>query len=137
MLEKSVSLLEVAEKAGFETVWISNQVQYGAFDTPISIIADEANQQKWINNTVGAKVDINFYDEKLVEEIDNINITDKMLIVIHLMGSHAPYEDRYPSNFAKFGIVNKVDRYDNSILYTDYVMSLIFEKVKICLILKV
>lgn len=130
VLEKSVSLLEVAEKAGFETVWISNQVQYGAFDTPISIIADEANQQKWINNTVGAKVDINFYDEKLVEEIDNINITDKMLIVIHLMGSHAPYEDRYPSNFAKFGIVNKVDRYDNSILYTDYVMSLIFEKVK-------
>lgn len=43
----------------------------------------------------------------------------------------------YPSNFAKFGIVNKVDRYDNSILYTDYVMSLIFEKSKkICLILK-
>lgn len=34
----------------------SNQVQYGAFDTPISIIADEANQQKWINNTVELKL---------------------------------------------------------------------------------
>lgn len=130
-LAKSVSLLEVAEQAGYDTVWLSNQVQYSTFDTPITIIADEANQQKWINTTVGNRVDITFYDVKLVETIDQLQISDKMLIIIHLMGSHAPYEDRYPSEFAKFGNIKKVDRYDNSILYTDFVLQKIYERVQI------
>lgn len=65
-LEKAVSLLEAAEAAGFETVWLSNQVQYGAWDTPISVIAAEANQQKWLNRNVGEVLDTNVYDEELV-----------------------------------------------------------------------
>ena len=44
-VKNAVSVLEVAEAAGFETVWLSNQVKYSAWDTPVTSIASEANQQ--------------------------------------------------------------------------------------------
>lgn len=42
-LTEAVSILEVAEAVGYETAWLSNQVKYGAWDTPITVIASEAN----------------------------------------------------------------------------------------------
>jgi len=129
-LGESVSLLEVVEAAGFETVWISNQVKYSAWDTPVTVIADEANQQFWHNNNVGEKTATNHYDLKLVESIEKIKITDKMLIVFHLMGNHGSYRERYPKDFKKFNGRKTLDEYDNSILYNDYVVQNLFEKVR-------
>ena len=128
-LGESVSLLEVVEAAGFETVWISNQVKYSAWDTPVTVIADEANQQFWHNNNVGEKTATNHYDLKLVESIEKIKTTDKMLIVFHLMGNHGSYRERYPKDFKKFNGRKTLDEYDNSILYNDYVVQNLFEKV--------
>lgn len=127
-MEKSPSIIEVANLAGYDTVWLSNQVQYSAWDTPITIIADGANQQKWINNNLGETTKTNFYDIKLIDTLNEINLSKKMLIVIHLMGNHSSYEDRYPKDFNKFS--GKIGNYDNSILYNDYVMSNIYRKVK-------
>ena len=129
-LGESVSLLEVVEAAGFETVWISNQVKYSAWDTPVTVIADEANQQFWHNNNVGEKTATNHYDLKLVESIEKIKTTDKMLIVFHLMGNHGSYRERYPKDFKKFNGRKTLDEYDNSILYNDYVVQNLFEKVR-------
>ena len=129
-LGESVSLLEVVETAGFETVWISNQVKYSAWDTPVTVIADEANQQFWHNNNVGEKTATNHYDLKLVESIEKIKTTDKMLIVFHLMGNHGSYRERYPKEFKKFDGRKTLDEYDNSILYNDYVVQNLFEKVR-------
>lgn len=129
-LGQSVSLLEVAEAAGFETVWISNQVKYSAWDTPITVIADEANQQFWHNNNVGEQTSTNHYDLKLVESIGKMKLSDKMLIIVHLMGNHGSYRERYPKEFRKFGSEKALDEYDNSILYNDYVMKELFETVK-------
>ncbi len=128
-LGKSISLLEVVESAGFETVWISNQVKYSAWDTPITVIADEANQQFWHNNNVGEKTATNHYDLKLLDSIEKIKLSDKMLIVFHLMGNHGSYRERYPKEFRKFDRAKTLDEYDNSILYNDYVMQNLFEKV--------
>lgn len=128
-VKNSVSLLEVAKAAGYETVWLSNQVKFGAWDTPITSIASEANQQKWINSNVGETTATNYFDGKLVEEFDKIKITPKMLIIIHLMGNHGSYEQRYPKDFSKFTGKNTIDKYDNSIVYNDYVMSKLFDKV--------
>jgi len=55
-------------------------------------------------------------------------------IFIHMMGSHAAYENRYPDNFAQFSDnsvsgyesplsedeIDTINAYDNSILYSDY-----------------
>ena len=129
-LGESLSLLEVVEAAGFETVWVSNQVKYSAWDTPITVIADEANQQFWYNNNVGEKTSTNHYDLKLVDSVEQIKLSNKMLIVFHLMGNHGSYRERYPRDFKKFDGRNTLDEYDNSILYNDYVVKNLLEKVK-------
>lgn len=127
-LSEAVSLLEIAEAVGYDTAWISNQVKYGAWDTPVTVIASEANQQVWLNNNLGETTETNAYDLKLVDALDNIQYKDKMLLVFHLMGSHGSYAQRYPKSFAKFGSKKTIDEYDNSMLYNDYVVSKIYEK---------
>ena len=126
-VKNAVSVLEVAEAAGFETVWLSNQVKYSAWDTPVTSIASEANQQKWINSTLGEST---YFDGKLIEELEKIKITDKMLIVMHLMGNHGSYEQRYPKAFEKYDGKNTIDKYDNSIIYNDYVMSQVYKRAR-------
>ena len=129
-LSEAVSILEVAEAVGYETTWLSNQVKYGAWDTPITVIASEANQQVWINKNLGETTETNAFDIKLVDALEHIKYTDKMLLIIHLMGNHGSYAQRYPKSFSKFGDKKTIDHYDNSMLYNDYVVSRIYEKVK-------
>lgn len=129
-VKNAVSVLEVAEAAGFETVWLSNQVKYSACDTPVTSIASEANQQKWINSTLGESTNTDYFDGKLIEELEKIKITDKMLIVMHLMGNHGSYEQRYPKAFEKYDGKNTIDKYDNSIIYNDYVMSQVYKRAR-------
>ena len=129
-VKNAVSVLEVAEAAGFETVWLSNQVKYNAWDTPVTSIASEANQQKWINSTLGESTNTDYFDGKLIEELEKIKITDKMLIVMHLMGNHGSYEQRYPKAFEKYDGKNTIDKYDNSIIYNDYVMSQVYKRAR-------
>lgn len=129
-VKNAVSVLEVAEAAGFETVWLSNQVKYSAWDTPVTSIASEANQQKWINSTLGESTNTDYFDGKLIEELEKIKITDKMLIVMHLMGNHGSHEQRYPKAFEKYNGKNTIDKYDNSIIYNDYVMSQVYKRAR-------
>ena len=129
-VKNAVSVLEVAEAADFETVWLSNQVKYSAWDTPVTSIASEANQQKWINSTLGESTNTDYFDGKLIEELEKIKITDKMLIVMHLMGNHGSYEQRYPKAFEKYDGKNTIDKYDNSIIYNDYVMSQVYKRAR-------
>lgn len=129
-VKNAVSVLEVAEAAGFETVWLSNQVKYSAWDTPVTSIASEANQQKWINSTLGESTNTDYFDGKLIEELEKIKITDKMLIVMHLMGNQGSYEQRYPKAFEKYDGKNTIDKYDNSIIYNDYVMSQVYKRAR-------
>lgn len=129
-VKNAVSVLEVAEAAGFETVWLSNQVKYSAWDAPVTSIASEANQQKWINSTLGESTNTDYFDGKLIEELEKIKITDKMLIVMHLMGNHGSYEQRYPKAFEKYDGKNTIDKYDNSIIYNDYVMSQVYKRAR-------
>lgn len=129
-VKNAVSVLEVAEAAGFETVWLSNQVKYSAWDTPVTSIASEANQQKWINSTLGESTNTDYFDGKLIEELEKIKITDKMLIVMHLMGNHGSYAQRYPKAFEKYDGKNTIDKYDNSIIYNDYVMSQVYKRAR-------
>ena len=119
-VENQASILDMAEAAGYETVWLSNQVKYGSWGTPVTVIANEANQQIWINSHTGNTLDTNYYDGEMLKHLGDIRLSDKMLIVIHLMGSHISYDGRYPKTFDKFSSEGKSSEYDNSVLYTDY-----------------
>lgn len=127
-LAKATTLIEAAKAAGYKTVWLSNQVRYGAWDTPTSAIASEADQQEWLNTHVGETTETAVYDGALADRLAEVKPSDKMLIVIHLMGNHGSYIDRYPQDFA----VEKgpTAEYDNSILYNDYVVQHIYDTAK-------
>ncbi|WP_082072932.1 phosphoethanolamine transferase [Hyphomicrobium sp. 99] len=147
----SPSILDVAKAAGFRTYWLSNQVGLGGWDNPISAIAETADIYIKINSHIGLTTDTNYFDSKLVETFhqlkSQINNTDNNLIVFHIMGSHLDYCNRFPSSFAKFNgeppfvQVNvpanaesernkTVDCYDDSIAFTDFVLSQIFAEAK-------
>ncbi len=130
-LENAASILEVAKAAGYETVWLSNQVRYGIHDTPTTVIASEADQQIWLNHHVGQTTASDNYDGKLIGALKEIKYSDRMLIVIHLIACHGSYEDRAPADYQVFkGDTRRIDLYDNAVLYNDHVMSQIYEAAK-------
>lgn len=129
-LENAVSLIDVAKAAGFQTVWLSNQVRFGGWGTPVTVIAEEADQKIWINSHQGNTLDTEYYDGELVNRLQNIALSEKTLIVVHLMGNHISYHSRYPADFDRFKAEGKRSEYDNSILYNDHVMKMLCETVK-------
>lgn len=129
-LTKAVTLIEAAKAAGYETIWLSNQVRYGAWDTPTSAIASEADRQEWLNTHVGETTETTAYDGALVDCLANIKPEGKTLIVIHLMGNHGSYRDRYPKDATVFEGDSPTDLYDNSICYNDSVVQHIYETAK-------
>ncbi len=133
----SVSILDIAKALNINTAWLSNQNRFCLYDNIVSVISDSAQQQKWINRSFEGKNKNNdtetiFYDIALVDALKKITIYDDMLIIIHLMGNHTVYKDRYPKEFDVFKDEqnNKIAEYDNSILYNDYVVENIFKTVK-------
>lgn len=123
------SLIEIARAVGFDTYWLSNQRKYGMYETPITVISSTANHEIWTNGS--AKMEGVFFDEELVNRLPKVDPNKNTLIIIHLMGSHQKYEKRVPKEFRQFtGADEVVASYDNSVLYTDYVVDEIYNKAK-------
>ena len=59
--------LPLEQAADFHTVWISNQVKYGAWDTPVSVIADQSQTQYWLNGHLGETTQTTHFDLSLVD----------------------------------------------------------------------
>ena len=130
LLQNCPSLIELANASGFETFWMSNQVKLSAWDTPVSLIASMSNHQVFINTSGHEDASTTYFDEELINRLKQLKTkNDRVLVVLHLMGNHTVYEERYPSSFNKFG-TSKIDKYDNSILYNDAVVKGIYEWAK-------
>ncbi|MGN1280383.1 MAG: phosphoethanolamine transferase [Succinivibrio sp.] len=122
------SLMEIARASGFTTYWMSNQRKFGVYETPITVIASTADHEVWTNGS--SKMEGVFFDEELLNRFPELDDRRNNFVVIHLMGSHQKYDKRLPSAFKKFnGTTVNEDDYDNTILYTDYVLDRIYEKV--------
>lgn len=119
-------LLAMFNEAGFTTCFISNQQPQGAM---IDHMANDANFVMYM--------DAPYHDGQLVDAmrkaLKEIR-SQKVLFVLHTYGSHFSYHQRYPREFAQFlpdddvAISKKnIDKirnaYDNSVLYTDYVLN--------------
>jgi len=131
-LLESYSITELATAAGYDTYWISNQKQFNTYDTPITTVANSAEHRIYINDYIGNKTMTTYYDEKLAEQFPDLKAGQKTFIIFHLMGCHAVYIDRYPSEYAKFsgGADARVDAYDNCVLYNDHVLALLYDKAR-------
>lgn len=115
----SLNFIEIAKAAGFKTYWISNQGNISNYRESYNVVAQKADEKRFLEGSS--------YDEELLGLLDISNDNNKNLIVIHLAGSHSPYKN-YPIDFKKFPNDDVNDNYDNSILYTDYILQQIFAK---------
>ncbi len=138
-----LSVLKAFREAGFSTYWISNQqIGIGSVFNLYSKNADT-----YINTS--KSLDASGFDENILPIFNNVinNFKQKKFIIIHTIGSHFRYNYRYPEKYKKFtptlkkglSIENTTDSkkkkeiinsYDNSILYTDFLLGEIIQKLK-------
>lgn len=127
---ESSSILDVAKKAGYETYWFSNQGRYGQYDSAITMIAKTADHAEWTDDSY---VFTEKYDEDLLKFLPQVDPTKNNFIILHLMGSHIYYNNRYPESFEKWqgeGEEAADAAYANSTLYTDAVLAKIYAYAK-------
>ncbi|MDR1536271.1 MAG: phosphoethanolamine--lipid A transferase [Planctomycetota bacterium] len=129
---RSENLLDIVKKAGYEVLWLDNDGgSKGVADRVPAVDLMRDGDPKYRNGDT-------FFDEVLLVELEErlAGIERDTLIVLHMMGSHGPsYHRRYPDAFRVFTpacdtaeIESRpreeiVNTYDNTILYTDHVVS--------------
>lgn len=134
------TLIHFFKDAGFKTFWFSNQGRSNIFDNSVMRLGKLCDKYAFINNA-GIN-DKSLFDENLLQYFHTAlkDEAKKKLIVLHLIGSHTPLDFRYPSNFDRFKLPHNyydkrkatyVTYYDNSILYTDYILNEITKLLKL------
>ncbi len=131
------SMVTLFKEAGFHTAFISNEPPNRSL---IDYFADEADTVIDVTPHELEKQSIRHYDEEILPYLRQIirNTPGNLFIVLHTYGSHFAYTERYPDSFRKFlpdqsPVTNPAHRkevvnsYDNSILYTDYILSQIID----------
>lgn len=126
---ESLTLLDIAKKAGYTTYWFSNQGTISNADTPITLVAQTADHAKWIEDELANSTHVR-YDGDLLPYLKEINPNENNFVVIHIMGSHDNYANRYPPEFARWSsnvTRDAVQEYSNSLAYTDWVLEQIYQ----------
>ncbi|MCE9624344.1 MAG: phosphoethanolamine transferase [Deltaproteobacteria bacterium] len=138
------SILSAANKAGYHTYWLSNQGRVGNFDSLISLIANDAETTVFTNTEFYGTV----YDEALLHPLQ-VALSDPdphKFIVIHILGSHQSYQNRYPEDKNYFHAkdyagetpgpapleeqATTLSQYDNSVRYTDEILDGILKELE-------
>ena len=137
--DKQQNVLDLIQLAGFDVQWINNNGCKNVCDRIPTINIDLSQ-----NNPL---CDGNYcQDETLLlpleQKLASLS-SNKTIIVLHMMGSHGPtYFKRYPNEHRKFtpdcarsDIQNcsseqLINTYDNTIAYTDFVLSKVIEQLE-------
>ncbi|TKB96773.1 phosphoethanolamine transferase [Pedobacter cryophilus] len=136
------SIITAYKEAGFKTYWLSNQNDF----EKIGMFARESDEEFYLpsNYTFGKNVNL---DMELIPYLQNIlsKNEEKVFIILHTLGSHYNYAARYPNAYDKFKPSLKTEKvnptddakkeiiinsYDNTILYTDAVISKMIDLIK-------
>lgn len=85
----SKNIVDLANSAGFETYWLSNQGFVSEVDTPVSLIANLSAHKKFIKyGAFNSKNTSDFMLVPLLRDVVSQPLRKKEFIVIHLYGSH-------------------------------------------------
>jgi lipid A ethanolaminephosphotransferase len=129
-------LLQILQRAGFSVLWRENQGGCAGVCGGIQTEILEGAGTRALFELGESR------DENLVKGLqDKIDSMDgHAVVVLHMMGSHGPaYYKRYPAEFERFQPACKesqfsrcqrseiINSYDNTIVYTDHVLSRVIE----------
>ncbi|NTV49432.1 MAG: phosphoethanolamine--lipid A transferase [Geobacteraceae bacterium] len=137
--KKYENLLDVLQRTGVQVIWRDN-------NSGSKGIGDRVRYEDLTNEKDKALCSTGeCYDEILLKDLDKLLAQNSgdMLIILHQKGSHGPsYYKRSPNNFKRFlpectkDNVQDCDRqsivnaYDNTIVYTDYVLGKLIDLLK-------
>jgi heptose-I-phosphate ethanolaminephosphotransferase len=146
---QSASLIDIANKAGFNTAWVTNQVTIGGWDNLVTAMAEASRRYIGLNRHFGRTTQTNVHDGETILALrrvaDEIDHNGNNLVFVQLMGNHNLYCDRFPEEFAVFeaggpflygnaasavGFDRRMNCYDNSMLYNDHVVARLFEEAR-------
>ncbi len=149
-LTKFDSIVDVFDKANYQTFWISNHEKITKDMSYATILMMKSNYNAHVAKVEGCSEYVPWLcqkDEAVLKPLDEfiqnkVPQKEKNFFVIHIMGSHARYVDRYPDNFKHFTSndikendfneqqKNTYSLYLNSVLYTDFVLNEIISRFK-------
>ncbi len=129
-LADAFSIIEIAKAAGYKTYWISNQQRWGVYETPITQIIISADKQFWCNHATEKEYRTSYFDGDIAQYIPDLSNVSHALVVVHLMGCHGSYKDRYPSEYAiETSDDKEVKTYDSAVYYNDAALRQLTETV--------
>lgn len=139
---ENTSVVQMVNQAGFTSYWVSNQRPMGFHESVSTNIAKAADKKYFTtSNEYGFQETL---DEEIFPVLENViqEPERKKVIFIQLIGTHIPYSKRYPPEFSKFDKdkddllfpsknAQKIrNEYDNAILYNDFILRSIIEKLR-------
>lgn len=126
------NLIDLLQKAGYDILWLDND------DGCKGVCKRVRHEEMKYSNHPKYCFGSYCHDEVLLDGLEDTlkNVKQDTVIFLHTMGSHGPtYFNRYPDKFKKFrptcdtADMQKctkeqiVNTYDNTILYTDFIVS--------------
>lgn len=133
------SFISAFREAGFRTYWFSTQSPLGPHDSSIALHASEAHETKYLNHSDYKSAGV--LDDVLLRPVDEVLARNeqKVLIVLHTLGGHFNYADRYPDDYdffkpslkrVKGASLHKPEMkeefnnsFDNSVRYLDFFLA--------------
>jgi heptose-I-phosphate ethanolaminephosphotransferase len=135
------TLIQFIQKAGFNTCWISNQCPTGYNENFASMLTKSCDVYSFLNPS--QHYVFQSYDDQVLLPLKKYlsqASKPRKFVVVHLMGQHFSFANRYPQDYARFtstldlkgmrGVLEQINEYDNATLFNDHVVSSIIELVK-------
>lgn len=135
-------LFSILNQAGYYTTWLSNQESSGIYGNNGRFYAERCKSNSFVRVRDSKSNFTEPYDEHLLPLLDQTlrETKPKRFIVLHLMGTHGEYENRYPKTFKAFstnveqGENNKIKEtkatYDTAVRYNDSIVNAIINRFK-------
>jgi glucan phosphoethanolaminetransferase (alkaline phosphatase superfamily) len=126
------NFVTLANRAGFQSWWFSNQGQIGEYDTAIASIAKRADEVQFLKSG-DFEADKNTKDDALLKMTAQVFATQRtqpQLIVLHLMGSHPQACDRTGGKYAEFVQSKETSCYLYTMTQTDELLSQLYNQLR-------
>lgn len=140
LADKERSFIDIFKKCGYKTFWLANQEPAKTYiyfmNECDTIIFGNINKSYYVFDK--------WTDNLLLPAFDSIikNRNESNLLILHTIGSHWYYNSHYTDDFQQFLPTTKsrittsntkeemINSYDNTVLYTDYFISKIIDKLE-------
>lgn len=137
IISTNTCLFKLAKNNGFETYFYSSQAQ-GQLSHLKNYLCMNNIDNYSDGTTVTKDTKLPALDKFLLDKIDTVDFSKPSFIALQQRASHTPFIDTFPKGFEVFTKENTKDKsisknvidYQNSIRYTDYILSELVKRIK-------